>query len=131
MNATRHADHDGHGGHGASDHGAGHVRGKDYVAGFVLAAALTALAFWLVIAHPLGTGPATAAAVMGLAVVQIVVHMVYFLHMNSRSEGGWTMLALLFTVLLLAIVLSGSMWVMHHLNVNMMPMSPQDARQAP
>jgi cytochrome o ubiquinol oxidase operon protein cyoD len=51
--------------------------------------------------------------------------------MYSRAEGGWTMLALLFTVLLLAIVLTGSMWVMHHLNVNMMPVSPQEARQMP
>jgi cytochrome o ubiquinol oxidase operon protein cyoD len=128
MSATSHADH---GDHGGSEHGASHASRKDYVVGFLLAAALTALPFWLVIAHPLGAGPATAALVMGLAVVQVVVHMVYFLHMNSRSEGGWTMLALLFTLLLLVIVLSGSLWVMHHLNVNMMPMSPLDARQMP
>jgi cytochrome o ubiquinol oxidase operon protein cyoD len=63
--------------------------------------------------------------------VQVVVHMVYFLHMNSRSEGGWNMLALLFTVLIVGIVMIGSLWVMHHLDVNMMPMSPQDARQMP
>jgi cytochrome o ubiquinol oxidase operon protein cyoD len=57
--------------------------------------------------------------------------MVYFLHMNRRSEGGWTLMALLFTLLLVGIVLSGSLWVMHHLDTNMMPMSPQDMRQAP
>jgi cytochrome o ubiquinol oxidase operon protein cyoD len=72
-----------------------------------------------------------APAVMALAGVQVVVHMIYFLHMNSRSEGGWNMLALLFTVLLVGIVLTGSLWVMHHLDVNMMPMTPQEMRQAP
>ena len=75
---------------------------------------------------------ATGFVIMGLAAVQVVVHMIYFLHMNSRSEGGWTLLALLFTLLVLGIVLVGSMWVMHHLDVNMMPaMTPQEARQAP
>ena len=57
------------------------------------------------------------------AAAQIVVHMIFFLHMNSKSEGGWNMLALLFTVMLVVIVLSGSLWVMHHLNANMMPMA--------
>ena len=53
---------------------------------------------------------------MGFAIVQIVVHMIYFLHMNTRSEGGWTMLALIFTIVLVVITLSGSIWVMNHLN---------------
>jgi cytochrome o ubiquinol oxidase subunit IV len=41
--------------------------------------------------------------------------------MSPRSEGGWTMMALLFTVVLVVIALAGSLWVMYHLNVNMMP----------
>jgi cytochrome o ubiquinol oxidase operon protein cyoD len=41
--------------------------------------------------------------------------------MNSRSEGGWTMMALIFTTILVAIGLIGSLWVMYHMNVNMMP----------
>jgi cytochrome o ubiquinol oxidase operon protein cyoD len=57
--------------------------------------------------------------------------MIYFLHMDSRAEGGWSMLALLFTVLLVGIVLSGSLWVMHHLDVNMMPKTMQEMREAP
>ena len=48
--------------------------------------------------------------------------MVYFLHMNSHSEGGWNMLALIFTVVITVIMLAGSLWVMYHLNTNMMPM---------
>ena len=72
------------------------------------------------IERPLSDG-ATAAVIMVFAAVQIVVHMVYFLHMNARSEGGWNLLALVFTAVLVVIVLSGSLWVMHHLNSNMMP----------
>jgi cytochrome o ubiquinol oxidase operon protein cyoD len=50
--------------------------------------------------------------------------------MNTRSEGGWTMLALIFTVVLVVITLSGSLWVMFHLNHNMMP-TMHDMRQMP
>ena len=128
MSAHVHAHEDHH------DHGEGglpHFSRKDYVIGFGLAAALTAIPFWLVMGHPLPSAGVTALIVMGFAAVQVVVHMIYFLHMNSRSEGGWTLLALLFTVLLVGIVLSGSLWVMNHLDANMTPMSPQDMRQAP
>ena len=47
--------------------------------------------------------------------------MIYFLHMNSRVEGGWSFMAMMLTIVLVVIVLSGSMWVMYHLNANMMP----------
>jgi cytochrome o ubiquinol oxidase operon protein cyoD len=133
MSAT-HPDH-GHGhahghGHGGGQ-GGGHGSRRDYVTGFLLAGALTAVPFWLVMTRGAMSSGLIALMVMGLAMIQVVVHMVYFLHMNRRSEGGWTMMALLFTLLLVGIVLSGSLWVMHHLDTNMMPMSAQDMRQAP
>ena len=53
--------------------------------------------------------------------MQIVVHMSYFLHMDAKGEGGWNLLALIFTLVLVVITLAGSIWVMYHLNVNMMP----------
>jgi len=119
---------------GAHDTLHGHTRGhgsrRDYVVGFLLAALLTAIPFWLVMGHALPAG-ATAAAVMVLAAVQVVVHLVYFLHMNGRSEGGWTLLAFLFTVLMVAIVLAGSLWVMHHLDLNMTPMTAEQMREMP
>jgi cytochrome o ubiquinol oxidase operon protein cyoD len=57
--------------------------------------------------------------------------MVYFLHMNSKLEGGWSLLALLFTLMLLVIMLAGSIWVMYHLNANMMPVSAHDMKNMP
>ncbi len=54
---------------------------------------------------------------------QIVVHMVYFLHLDARSEAGWNMMALIFTAVILIIALTGSLWIMYHLKVNMAPMN--------
>jgi cytochrome o ubiquinol oxidase operon protein cyoD len=47
--------------------------------------------------------------------------MIYFLHMNGKVEGGWSMLAMLFTVMVVVIMMAGSLWVMYHMNHNMMP----------
>ncbi|MGE7469482.1 cytochrome o ubiquinol oxidase subunit IV [Bosea sp. NPDC003192] len=114
--AHGHDHHDGHDSNGASH---GSLRG--YVTGFLLSVVLTAIPFWLVMNDVLANATLTAIVIMLFAAVQIVVHMVYFLHMNGRSEGGWTMLALIFTIIIVAIALAGSLWVMFHLNANMMP----------
>ncbi len=130
-----HAVHDGHGhdhhdDHGHHDDGIGHVSLKGYVVGFVLAVILTAIPFWLVMSGGLKDSSTTALVILGFAAVQIVVHMVYFLHMNAKSENGWNMLALIFTAVLVLITLSGSIWVMYHLNHNMMP-ALMDPRNLP
>jgi len=113
------------------DHDGAHGSLKDYVIGFVLAVILTAIPFWLVMGNVLPTVQMTAVAVMGLAVIQVLVHMIYFLHMNARSEGGWSLLALMFTLILVVITLSGSLWVMHNLNTHMMPAAAHDMQQTP
>ncbi|MGA0607938.1 cytochrome o ubiquinol oxidase subunit IV [Phenylobacterium sp. VNQ135] len=102
-----------------------HGSRRGYLIGFGLSAVLTAIPFWLVMTGALGDPVVTAAVVVGLAFVQIVVHTLFFLHVNTQSEGGWTLLALLFTVVIVAIVISGSLWIMYHLNGNMMPMPPE------
>jgi cytochrome o ubiquinol oxidase subunit IV len=108
----------------AADHAEHPAAGSldSYLIGFGLSVVLTAVPFWLVMTGVLGDKQLTALAIMALAAVQIVVHMIYFLHMNARSENGWTMMALIFTIIMVVIGLTGSLWVMHHLNVNMMPM---------
>tara|TARA_B100000749_G_C18272971_1_gene401140 strand:- start:21 stop:404 length:384 start_codon:yes stop_codon:yes gene_type:complete len=116
MSAHSHAHDDHHG-----DGGAGHGTFNSYMIGFILSVILTAIPFWLVMDGVLDSKVATALWIMGLGVVQIVVHMIYFLHMNTKSEGGWNMLALIFTIVIVAIAIAGSLWVMYHLNTNMMP----------
>ncbi|MGX5735875.1 cytochrome o ubiquinol oxidase subunit IV [Bosea thiooxidans] len=109
------------GAHGAPPDDVPHGSFGGYITGFVLSAILTVIPFWLVMNDVLGHSTLTAIVIMGFAAVQIVVHMIFFLHMNSRSEGGWTMMALIFTIVVVAIALAGSLWVMYHLDSNMMP----------
>ena len=108
--------HDAHSGHGS-------LRG--YLTGFVLAAILTVIPFWLVMGHVIPSTQLTILLVLGLAAAQIVVHVVFFLHLDTKSENGWNMLAFIFTIVLVVIVLGASVWVMFNENANMMPMSPQ------
>ncbi|MYM35860.1 cytochrome o ubiquinol oxidase subunit IV [Duganella sp. FT50W] len=118
-----HSEHDHHG-HGHDDENHGSL--KDYAIGFILSVILTAIPFWLVMAKVFDKSSTTAIVVLAFAAVQVVVHMVYFLHMNNKVEGGWSMLSTVFTVVLLVIVLAGSIWVMYHMNKNMMPSMGND-----
>lgn len=110
-------DADGHG-----DHDSGpHSTFSGYAAGFGLSVILTAIPFWLVMAKVI-TDRQTAVLVLGgFAVVQVLVHMVYFLHMNGKVEKGWTLLSTIFTLVFVAIAIAGTLWVMFHMNANMMP----------
>ena len=122
----------GHGAaHGEHHPGGAHGTFRSYMTGFVLSVILTAIPFWLVMGDVLGDTLRTSIVIMALAAVQIVVHMVYFLHMNTKSEGGWTFVALAFTLTLVVVTLVGSIWVMYHMDQNMMPMSPHEALQRP
>ncbi|MBI0434482.1 cytochrome o ubiquinol oxidase subunit IV [Roseomonas sp. KE0001] len=120
--AAHHDDHHDEGAHGSL---------KGYLIGFGLSVVLTAIPFWLVMGEVLESSVATALLIMGFAVVQIVVHMFFFLHMNSQSEEGWNMLALIFTLVVVGITIAGSLWVMYHLNANMMPQMLHDMRSVP
>lgn len=124
---TRHVHSHDHG------HGEGEAHGsfKGYMIGFLLSVVLTAIPFWLVMGGVFQDKQLTTIIIIAFAMVQILVHMVYFLHMNTSSEGGWNMLALIFTVVLVVITLSGSLWVMYHMNTNMMPLSVHDMRNMP
>ena len=115
-----HADHSSHGDEP-------HSTLSGYMTGFVLSIILTALPFWLVMSKVIADR-STAVLVLGaFAVAQILVHMVCFLHMNGKIEGGWSLLATIFTVVFVAITISGTLWVMFHMNANMMPEHPAPA----
>ena len=103
----------------------------DYVKGFLLSVLLTALPFLLVMKKPISNTTITIAIILAFAVIQVIVHMRYFLHLTGKSEGGWKILSLIFTVTLLIIMFSGSVWVMYHLDTNMMPESMHSMRDMP
>lgn len=108
---------------GAHGPGPGHGTRRDYLIGFLLSVVLTAIPFWLVMSGVL-SATTTAVVVTLAAVIQIMVHTVFFLHVDSRSEGGWTLVALVFTAIIVLIVIFGSLWIMYHLHGNMMPLAP-------
>ncbi|GAA0481233.1 MULTISPECIES: cytochrome o ubiquinol oxidase subunit IV [Tatumella] len=106
--------------HSVTEHGASHGSVKSYVIGFILSVILTAIPFWMVMDG--GAAKNTILAVVVIcAVVQIVVHLVYFLHLDRKSEGGWNLVALVFSAVIILIVVVGSLWIMWNLNYNMMP----------
>jgi cytochrome o ubiquinol oxidase operon protein cyoD len=104
----------------AQSHAESHGSLGSYVAGFILSVLLTAGAFGVVL-H--GALDATTAMIMiaVLAFVQVVVHLVFFLHLNTSSGQGWNVLSLAYTVLAAAFLIFGTIWVMH--NVGMLMMS--------
>lgn len=88
------------------------VSGTGLNIGFLLSVILTLIPFGLVMTDAFEDTATTALIVMSLGVVQIIVHMVYFLQMNRRAEGSWVLPALIVTVLLVAILLVGTLWGM-------------------
>jgi cytochrome o ubiquinol oxidase operon protein cyoD len=116
----------GHGHHDDHHEEGAHGTMGSYMIGFGLSVILTAIPFWLVMSGVLDNPRLTGFVIMAFAAVQVVVHMIYFLHMNTRVEGGWSFMAMMLTLVLVVITLSGSMWVMYHLNANMMPHAQSD-----
>lgn len=94
------------------------VSGTGCNIGFLLAVVLTLIPFGLVMADAFEDTASAALIIMGLGVVQIIVHMVYFLQLNRSAGGSWTLPALIVTVLLVAILLVGTLWGMPPLDGN-------------
>ena len=101
--------------------GSGFSEFRVYLLGLLLAVGLTVASFWLA-RSGLVWGPGIPAALLALAVAQIGVHLVFFLHITSGPENTNNTLALAFGVMIVLLVVVGSVWIMAHLNHNMMPM---------
>jgi cytochrome o ubiquinol oxidase operon protein cyoD len=91
-----------------------------YVLGLALAAALTAAAFWAASTH-LIYGPSVPIALVTLAIAQMGIHLVFFLHITTAPDNTNNILALAFGILIVCLVIFGSLWIMANLNHNMMP----------
>jgi cytochrome o ubiquinol oxidase subunit IV len=101
--------------------GTGASRGslKSYLTGFVLSLILTAIPFALVMS---GTWSSSVilAGIFSAGIVQILVHLHYFLHLDTSSAAGWNMLAIIFTLLIMVLFVGGSIWIMNDLHYRMM-----------
>lgn len=100
---------------------AAEVRG--YLLGLALSIVLTAATFWAAGTH-LIYGPGIVMAVVVLAIAQMGIHLVFFLHLTTAPDNTNNVLALAFGILIAGLVVFGSLWVMAHLNHNMIP--PQE-----
>jgi cytochrome o ubiquinol oxidase operon protein cyoD len=92
-----------------------------YLIGLGLATLLTVVAFFIS-GTTLVWGPSIPVALIVLAVAQMGVHLVFFLHITTGPDNVNNVMALAFGVLIVLLLLAGSLWIMSHLNHNMMPM---------
>jgi cytochrome o ubiquinol oxidase operon protein cyoD len=91
-----------------------------YITGFVLSLMLTVAAY-LSVANHVSAGWTAVGVIAGLAVVQLLVQLVFFLHLGRESKPRLNLVVFLFMLLVVGIVVTGSLWIMHNLNYNMMP----------
>ena len=94
-----------------------------YVIGLALALILTGVSFWVASTSSLW-GPGIAVGLVVLAIAQMGVHLVFFLHITSGPDNTNNVLALAFGVLIVFLVMIGTIWIMAHLAANMGP-TPQ------
>ena len=91
-----------------------------YIIGLVLALILTGVSFWVASTGALW-GPGVATGLVVLAIAQMGVHLVFFLHITSGPDNTNNVLALAFGVLIVFLVMIGTIWIMGHMNTNMAP----------
>ncbi len=93
---------------------------RSYVTGFVLAVVLTLASFWVVM-NPNMSKVDILITIAVLALVQVVVHLYYFLHMSMAPDKKWDTISFAFTAMLLFFVVVGSIWIMANMMATLMP----------
>jgi len=90
-----------------------------YTLGFVTSLILTFIPYFIVSGHLV---PNSALPVIVIcAVAQLVVQLIFFLHLSAHPKQRWNLTAFIFTTLMLWFIVIGSLWIMNHLNTNMTP----------
>jgi cytochrome o ubiquinol oxidase operon protein cyoD len=92
---------------------------RNYLIGLGLAAALTIASFWVASGTSLLYVPGVPMALAALAIAQMGVHLVFFLHITTGPDNINNSLALALGVMVVGIVIAGSLWIMYHMNMNM------------
>lgn len=93
---------------------------SSYIAGFVLSVVFTLLAYFAVVNH-VASGATVITIIIGLAVVQLIVQLLFFLHIGQESKPRWNLTFFLSTASIVFLIVVASLWIMNHLNYNMMP----------
>lgn len=90
---------------------------KSYLTGFVLSIALTLVAYFAVVNHY----HIAALAILVLAIIQLLVQMIFFLHLGKGEDATWNLVVFFSATAIILILVIGSIWIMNHLNYNMTP----------
>jgi cytochrome o ubiquinol oxidase subunit IV len=93
---------------------------KSYIIGFLLSVLLTVLAFAMVMFGEGLSSGVILAFILCAAVLQILVHLHYFLHLDPSSAARWNVLALLCTFIIMILFIGGTLWIMSNLHARMM-----------
>lgn len=103
-----------------------HGTTKSYVIGFILSLIFTFIPYWLVV-EKVVHGNALVGTILGFAVLQMLVQIIFFLHLGREKKPYWQRWFFMATVGAIFVVIGGSLWIMNHLHYNMTPVTPQDA----
>ncbi|ANI58533.1 cytochrome o ubiquinol oxidase operon protein cyoD [Pseudomonas sp. PvR086] len=98
---------------------AGHGSVKSYVIGFVLSVILTLIPFGLVM-YPSLPKSLTLWIVLAFAVIQVLVHLVYFLHLDRSAAQRNNVIAFVFAAIVIVLLVGLSLWIMFSIHTNMM-----------
>jgi cytochrome o ubiquinol oxidase operon protein cyoD len=104
---------------------AGHGSVRTYTTGFVLSVSLTIVAFIAAGTHAIH-GWTLVGVLLLLAVIQLFIQLVFFLHLNRESKPRWNRTALAFAAMVVLVIVFGSLWIMKNLAYDHHPaLSPQ------
>jgi cytochrome o ubiquinol oxidase subunit IV len=115
--------------HTSHDAGAHHGSVTSYAIGFILSVILTVAAFWMVMHGGFSRGTIVS-TIVALAIIQVFVHLGFFLHLNFAPDQRWTLVSFGFAVMVVAIILIGSLWIMRNIADNMTDMTKMTPAQA-
>lgn len=103
----------------SNHHDDSHGSLKQYVIGLILSVVLTAIPFGVVMTDALSTS-LTYITVVVCAGAQVLVQMIFFLHLDTSEKQFWNLMSGLYTVFILGFIVIGSVWIFEHLNHNML-----------
>ena len=99
---------------------------NSYILGFSISVVLTLVSFYVVFQHIGANGAKVsnqivAALIMLIAILQLIVQLIFFLHLGRESKPKWNLIALFATISTILIIIVASIWIINNLNYNMMP----------
>lgn len=98
-----------------NEYGASQGTLRSYIVGFLLSILLTLIPYFLVVNHAL-TSATLILVIILFGVMQLIVQLVFFLHVNPKSKARWNLIALVFTILMVLFLAIGSVWIMNNLD---------------